>query len=164
MKCVSIFSTTFVWNIFHSKKNWARKRVLVFMYSTRYSSLTSINLEFSRQIFEKYSNVKSYENPLSGSPLFHADRRTDRHDKANSHFFAILLSSSRIRIEMQRSSILILLLLESCLQTCTTYTIAECTVKNSGWYWYWYILVNCNWVDTRWQYTFTHKQYKEHHN
>jgi hypothetical protein len=24
--------------------------------------------------------------------------------------------------------------------------------------------VNCNWVDTRWQYTFTHKQYIEHHN
>jgi CHASE2 domain-containing sensor protein len=26
------------------------------------------------------------------------------------------------------------------------------------------ILVNCNWVDTRWQYTFTHKQYIENHN
>jgi hypothetical protein len=26
------------------------------------------------------------------------------------------------------------------------------------------IFVNCNWVDTRWQYTFTHKQYTEHHN
>jgi hypothetical protein len=26
------------------------------------------------------------------------------------------------------------------------------------------IFVNCNWVDTRWQYTFTHKQYIEHHN
>jgi hypothetical protein len=24
------------------------------------------------------------------------------------------------------------------------------------------IFVNCNWVDTRWQYTFTHKQYIEH--
>ena len=24
------------------------------------------------------------------------------------------------------------------------------------------ILVNCSWVDTRWQYTFTHKQYTEH--
>jgi hypothetical protein len=26
------------------------------------------------------------------------------------------------------------------------------------------IFVNCNWVDTRWQYTFTHKQYIERHN
>jgi hypothetical protein len=25
------------------------------------------------------------------------------------------------------------------------------------------IFVNCNWVDIRWQYTFTHKQYTEHH-
>jgi hypothetical protein len=26
------------------------------------------------------------------------------------------------------------------------------------------IFMNCSWVDTRWQYTFTHKQYTEHHN
>jgi hypothetical protein len=26
------------------------------------------------------------------------------------------------------------------------------------------IFVNCSWVDTRWQYTFTNKQYIEHHN
>jgi hypothetical protein len=26
------------------------------------------------------------------------------------------------------------------------------------------IFVNCNWVDTRWQYTFTHKQYIEQQN
>jgi hypothetical protein len=32
------------------------------------------------------------------------------------------------------SSILILILLESCLQTCRTYTIAECAVKNSWWW------------------------------
>jgi preprotein translocase subunit SecG len=25
------------------------------------------------------------------------------------------------------------------------------------------ILINCNWFDTRWQYTFTHKQYIEQH-
>jgi hypothetical protein len=33
--CVSIFSTTFVWNISHSKKKWARcdkKCILVFKY------------------------------------------------------------------------------------------------------------------------------------
>jgi hypothetical protein len=28
----------------------------------------------------------------------------------------------------------------------------------------WYdIFINCNWVVTRWQYTFTHKQYTEQH-
>jgi hypothetical protein len=26
------------------------------------------------------------------------------------------------------------------------------------------IYVNCSWVDTRWQYTFTDRQYTEHHN
>jgi len=36
------------------------------------------------------------------------------------------------RIRMERSSILILF--ESCLQTCMTYTIAVCTVKNSWWW------------------------------
>jgi hypothetical protein len=25
------------------------------------------------------------------------------------------------------------------------------------------ILINCNWVVTRWQYSFTHKQYTEQH-
>jgi hypothetical protein len=32
------------------------------------------------------------------------------------------------------SSSILILLLESCLQTCTTYTIDECTVNNSWWW------------------------------
>jgi len=36
-----------------------------------------MKLEFSAQIFEKYSNIKCHENPYSWSLLFHADRRTD---------------------------------------------------------------------------------------
>jgi hypothetical protein len=42
-----------------------------------------------------------------------------------------LLSSSRIRMELWSS---ILTLLESCLQTCMTYTSAECTVNDSWWW------------------------------
>jgi hypothetical protein len=40
-------------------------------------------LEFSRQIFEKHSNIKFHDNPSSegGGELFQADRRTDRHDE-----------------------------------------------------------------------------------
>jgi hypothetical protein len=34
-------------------------------------------LEFFRQIFEKYSNIKSHENPSVGAELFSADGRTD---------------------------------------------------------------------------------------
>jgi len=35
-----------------------------------------MKLEFSRQIFEKSTNNKLYENPHNGADLFHADGRT----------------------------------------------------------------------------------------
>jgi len=44
-----------------------------------------MKLEFSRQIFEKYSNVKFHENPSSGSRAVPCGQR-DRHDEANSRF------------------------------------------------------------------------------
>jgi len=48
------------------------------MCSTRYSCPILIKLEFSQQIFEKYSNITFHENPSSGSQFFHADRGTER--------------------------------------------------------------------------------------
>jgi len=48
-----------------------------------------IQLQFSRQILKKKksSNIKFNENPSTGgAELFHADGRTDRHDKTNSRF------------------------------------------------------------------------------
>jgi len=42
---------------------------MVFMYRTRYSRQILIKVEFSRHIFEKYSNIKFYENPSSGSQV-----------------------------------------------------------------------------------------------
>jgi hypothetical protein len=44
------------------------------MLSSRYSCQISIKLELSRQIFEKYSNIKFHS---VGAELFHADGRTD---------------------------------------------------------------------------------------
>jgi len=41
-----------------------------------------MKLDFSRQIFGKYSDIR-YEN---GAELFHAGGRTDRYDEANSRF------------------------------------------------------------------------------
>jgi hypothetical protein len=41
--------------------------------------------EFSRHIFEKYSNINFYETPSSGSRVVPCGR-TDRHDEANSRF------------------------------------------------------------------------------
>jgi len=44
-----------------------------------------MKFEFSRQIFEKYLNIKFHENPSSGKPVVPCGR-TDRHDEANSGF------------------------------------------------------------------------------
>ena len=66
--CVLNFSTILSENISHSKKNSARydkKCVLVFMQSTRYPFSILMKIEFSRQIFEKYSNIKFSETPSS---------------------------------------------------------------------------------------------------
>jgi hypothetical protein len=43
-----------------------------------------MKIEFSRNIFEKYSNFMKIR-PV-GAQLLHADGRTDRHDEANSRF------------------------------------------------------------------------------
>jgi hypothetical protein len=78
--CVLIFSTHFVWNISYPKKNWAR---CDFNWGTRHSCHILKKLEFSGQIFGKYSNIKFHENPFSSSGFF-PYVRTDRHDEANS--------------------------------------------------------------------------------
>jgi hypothetical protein len=46
----------------------------------RYFCQTLMKIEFSQQIFEKYSNIKFHENPSSGRrdvPYGRIDRRTD---------------------------------------------------------------------------------------
>jgi len=46
-----------------------------------------MKLEFSHQIFEKFSNIKFNENPSSESRVFPCGRKAgqmDRHDEANS--------------------------------------------------------------------------------
>jgi len=55
------------------------------MESTRYSCQMLKKLEFSRQIFEKYSNIKFRENPSSGNRVVPC-RRTERHGEANNRF------------------------------------------------------------------------------
>jgi hypothetical protein len=87
IKCVLIFYISFVWNISHSEKNWARyyhNCAYVFMLSVRYSCYILMKPAFSRKIFEKSSNRKFHENPSSGSRIVsfgqadrHRDGRTD---------------------------------------------------------------------------------------
>ena len=70
-KSVSIFSKDVVWNISHSKKNWARYDIyiyiLVFMQSDLNFCPILMKLEFSRQILEKSSDITFHENPSIGS-------------------------------------------------------------------------------------------------
>ena len=55
------------------------------MSRIRYSCQILMKLEFSRQNFHKYSNIKFHDNTSSGIP-FVPRGRTDRHDEANSRF------------------------------------------------------------------------------
>ena len=75
---VLILSTTFVWNISHSKNcvRYDQKCILVFMESPHYPCQSLMKLQFSWQILKKYSNIKLNEN-LVGAELFHADGQTD---------------------------------------------------------------------------------------
>jgi hypothetical protein len=87
--CVLIFSTTFIGNVFHSKKSYASycHKCENVMYSNRYSCRILMKLEFSSHIFEKDSNIKFNQNPSSGSRVV-ACGRTNRQtpDEANSRF------------------------------------------------------------------------------
>ena len=61
------------------------KKYTVFMLSTHYSCQIFMKLECSRQVFEKYSNIKFHENPFSGSRVVSCGR-TVRQDEVNSPF------------------------------------------------------------------------------
>ena len=80
---VSSFCTTFVWNDFHSKKNWASydKKMCIGLHVKFHLFLSDLTkLEFYRQIFEKCSNMNFHENPFFGSrlvPCGQTDRQTD---------------------------------------------------------------------------------------
>ena len=107
IKYFLILSTSIVWNVSHSKTNSARWRTYMyfFMKSTRHSCWTSVELEFSGQIFEEYSDIAFHENPSSGSGVVHVSGRTDRHDEVNSSHFAIL------RMRVKNGSFLMRILL-----------------------------------------------------
>jgi hypothetical protein len=64
-----IFCTNLPWNIFHSKKKWARYDKMYIGLHVNYPLFLAIlmQLEFSGQIFEKSSNIKFLENPSSDS-------------------------------------------------------------------------------------------------
>ena len=90
---VLIFSTTFVWNISQSKKNWARYdqkwrevRCRVFVILVSFSETLIFSMDFRKN--PETSHV-FHENPSSSSrivPRGWTDGRTDGRDEVNSHF------------------------------------------------------------------------------
>ena len=85
--CVLISSTTFVWNISHSK-NWARydqKKYIYFFLrkGPGYSCQILMNLEFSWHIFKIHQVYNCVKILTLRAELFHVDGRTDRHDEDN---------------------------------------------------------------------------------
>jgi hypothetical protein len=61
-----------------------------------------MKLEFSRQILEKYSNIKFHEI-LSSRGRVVACERTDRPDEANNSLYS--LANARLKTDLNRSSV-----------------------------------------------------------
>jgi hypothetical protein len=88
--CVLIFPSNIFWNISHPKNNWATYDRMCIGLHVNYllCLLISKKLEFSRQIFEKYSNIKFHENPSRGEPR--CSIWTDRQIRKHDNFFNTL--------------------------------------------------------------------------
>jgi hypothetical protein len=56
------------------------------MSSTRYSWQIEIKLEFSRPFSKNLQKPNFMKVRRVGAELFHVDKRTERHDEANSRF------------------------------------------------------------------------------
>jgi hypothetical protein len=61
------------------------------MQITHFSCPILVKLEFSRQFFEKYSNIKFHECPSSGGTVLPCGE--DRHGEAKGHFSQLFLSA-----------------------------------------------------------------------
>ena len=85
--CVLIFCTTFVWNISHSKKNWARCwKIYIGLYVKQcYSCHILMKLEFLDRFLKNTQKSNFTKIRPVGAKLYHADR-TDSHDEANICF------------------------------------------------------------------------------
>jgi hypothetical protein len=61
-------------------RTYDKKCILGFMWSTRYSCPILMKIEFSRNIFEKYINIKFHENPSSWSRVVPCGRTNGQTD------------------------------------------------------------------------------------
>ena len=91
--CVLIFSTTFVWNISHYRKNWSRyyhKCPQVFRSSTRYTRQTYGTWNCLKGFREKKTQILNFVKirPV-GAKQFHADERTETQTGMTKPLFEI---------------------------------------------------------------------------
>jgi hypothetical protein len=103
---------------------------LVFIYSTDYAFPIFVELEFSRQIFEKLSNIKYLENSFSGCRVFFM--RTHRRNKSNSRVFQFCERDNNIKMDR----------FEICVSVC----VCVCGLEES-----FYTLIN-KWFQYSWEY------------
>ena len=86
--CILIFSAFRIWNIYHSRRNWAGIWLKMYIsLPVKYPLFLSCFNEtwISQYILEKYSNIKRHtKNRPVGAELFHADGQTGWHDEVNS--------------------------------------------------------------------------------
>jgi len=78
--CILILSTSFVWNISHSKRNWARYDMYIGLHA-KYPLFLSYFIE-TRNFLNMFSkniqiSVIMKIRPV-GAELFHADGQTDK--------------------------------------------------------------------------------------
>jgi hypothetical protein len=100
--CVLIFSTTFIWNISHSEKNWTRDHDMYVHRNVTWLLFWSDFIEariFLERFFFKYSDMYFHENPSFGSRVntMRTDGRADRHDEANC-LFAFFTNAPKIEL------------------------------------------------------------------
>jgi len=90
--CLLISSITFVWNISHSKKNWARYDTKMYiglrvMYAIFLSDSTEAWIFFIDYRKKKNTRISNFiKIHQAEAELFYAHERTDRHDDDNSRF------------------------------------------------------------------------------
>ena len=88
-KGVFWFSYNIFGNISHSKSKWARydqNRVLIFMYSTRFSCQIVINLDFYLIVSRKILNINFHDNPSNRRRVVPCGQTDEqRHGEADGH-------------------------------------------------------------------------------
>jgi len=96
--CVLIFSTNLFLYISNSKENSATcyEYTNILMQSTHYSCQILMKFEFSRQTFEKHSNIKFHEYLFSGSWVVPCGQK-DRQTRRSQYFLSAIL---RTRLKM----------------------------------------------------------------